>query len=132
MQLSNLLAFAFTLNSCAGATGNWTTSPFNISVSSDLGYIACAARSVSSAKLRYDEASFSVFSDYGDEFAIYKGRLVDLSQPGPRNYVEATGGYQESFMLTDFNSTKSTWAVTGDGSITFNGKSDFYIEFLSH
>lgn len=132
MQLSKLLTLACILNSCASAVGNWSSNRFNISVSGSEEYITCAARSVSSAKLRYDESTLSIFSDYGDEFAIMRGKLVDLSQVGPNNYVEVINDYQETFTLTGLNSTNSTWAIDDHGLITFNGKSDFYMEPLPH
>lgn len=67
-----------------------------------------------------------------DDIATSKGRQIELSHGGPSNYVQVSNVFQGVLVLTDLNSTDSTWAVDGYRTITVDGKPYFYIETLCH
>lgn len=108
------------------------SSNFSISV----GTVYCGDSQFTDAYLDYEIGYFSVLGR--DTYTISNGKLIDVSQKGPNNYVyteseSSSSGYGSgSLNLGGASSTNgSTWGIY-NGSLTLNGSPSFYLIDVSH
>lgn len=121
-------ALAGLIDTISAYTG--VSSNFSISV----GTVYCGDSQFTDAYLDYEIGYFSVLGR--DTFTISNGKLIDVSQKGPNNYVyteSSSSSYGSgSLNLGGVSSTNdSTWGIY-NGSLTLNGSPSFYLIDVSH